>query len=291
MKLSVCLAVKNEQDNLARCLDSIKDIADEIIIFDEHSTDDSVKIAKNYGAKVTEFAHKNNFHETKQAAIKAAEGEWILQLDADEVVSKLLSNEIKEVISLDNKTLVRRRIANVYKQKLFMRHQRAIESRDGKIGKRTGEVVAFFIPRKNYFLGKPLTYAGVYPDAVIRLFRNGKAYLPARSVHEQMVVKGEVAWLEYDLEHHDSPTLRRYLARLNRYTDLQAADFTKQKVSKNIFTLLWFTTIKPTTVFLKLYLRHKGFKDGMRGFLWSVLSALHFPIAYFKHWTNQSTIN
>lgn len=291
MKLSVVLAVKNEEQNLARCLDSVKGIADEIIIFDEYSTDNTVEIAKKYGAKVTEFSHKNNFHETKQAAIEKALGDWILQLDADEVVSQALGKEIIKVISISNRELRSRRISDMYKRKLFMRHQKAIEARDGKLGKQTGEVVAFFIPRKNYFLGKPLTYAGVYPDAVIRLFKNGKAYLPAKSVHEQPVVEGEVAWLQHNLEHHDSPTLRRYLVRLNRYTDLQAKGFVKQKLGKNIFTLLWFITIKPAIVFLKLYFRHKGFKDGLRGFLWSFFSASHFPIAYFKYYTNSININ
>src|SRR5581483_1412425 len=95
-------------------------------------------------------------------------------------------------------------------KKLFQRHQAILEARDGKIGDEEGEYNAFFFPRLNYFLGKYLRHGGVYPDGVIRLFRKGKAYLPCKDVHEQMVVKGKVGWLQNDLYHYDSPTFARY---------------------------------------------------------------------------------
>ncbi|MBI2066041.1 hypothetical protein HYT60_00850, partial [Candidatus Woesebacteria bacterium] len=160
-----------------------------------------------------------------------------------------------------------------------------VEQRDGKIGEDTGEVVAYFIPRLNYFLGSPLRHAGAYPDGVIRLVKKGKARFPQTSVHEQIQVDGEVAWLVNNLEHHDSPTFGRYLSRLNRYTDLKAMEFKEQKLSKNIFTLFSFSFIKPFFVFLNLYFRHKGFLDRMPGFIWSLFSSLHYPIAYFKYWS------
>lgn len=277
-KLSVVLAVCNEEENIGRCLMAVKDIADEIIVLDEYSTDKTVEIAKEYGAKVFEEPHHEIFHITKQKAIEKATGDWILQLDADEVVTPKLASEIKETIE----NPVKRDIPS-----LFARHQRAVEKRDGKLGVNTGEIVAFFLPRRNMFLGKPLIHAGVYPDAVIRLIKKGKAYLPAKSVHEQMVISGEVSWLSNDLLHYDSPTLVRYLWRANRYTELTAGEFAKKRVGKNILNLIFFSTIKPLVVFLKLYIRHKGFLDGIRGFLWSAFSALHHQIAYFKYFTNE----
>lgn len=284
-KLSVVLATRNEAENIGRCLDSVKDIADEIIIFDEHSTDKTQEIAKSYGAKVFLESHHENFHITKQKAIEAANGEWILQLDADEVVTKELADEIEKVINLTSPEIRGRNIKDKNKLKLFDRHQRIIENRDGELGKQTGEIVAFFIARRNMFLGKPLIYGGVYPDAVIRLIKSGKARLPAKSVHEQMQIDGEVAWLFNDLEHHDSPTLKRYLERLNRYTNLHALDLEKQKVSKNIFQFVNYSIVKPKVTFIRLYFRHKGYKDGIRGFLWAMFSASHFPIAYYKYLT------
>ncbi|KKQ95756.1 MAG: Glycosyl transferase, family 2 [Candidatus Woesebacteria bacterium GW2011_GWB1_43_14] len=284
MKLSVVLATKNEEENIGDCLRSVRGIADEIIIYDEYSTDKTREIAKKYEAHVFKWRHQKNFHETKQRALRKAKGEWILQLDADERVGKSLSDEISRIINLNHKQIRSREIPRE-KRRLFEKHQKLVEERDGGIGKVTGEVVAFFIPRVNYFLGKPLIHAGVYPDGVIRLVKNGKAHFPAKSVHEQIVIDGEVAWLMGDLEHHDSPTLSRYLFRLNRYTDLRASDFANSKLPKNIFFLLFYSTLKPFFVFLKLFIRHRGYKDGIRGFLWSMFSSMHYPIAYYKYWS------
>src|SRR3989344_3185870 len=196
MKLSVVLATKNEEANIARCLESVESIADEIIIIDEESTDKTREIAERFGAKVYTTKHNPIFHKTKQMAIDKAKGEWILQMDADEAVTRDLAKEIRQVITSKNSELIKRttnhpEFDNLKNAGLFKRHQKLIEKRDGRLGDRTGEVVAFFIPRKNMFLGKALIYSGSYPDAVIRLIKRGKAYLPAKSVHEQMVIKGE----------------------------------------------------------------------------------------------------
>lgn len=276
--LSVVLATRNEEQNIARCLESVKDIASEIIIFDEHSTDKTCDIAKKFGAKVFLETHHDNFHITKQKALEKAEGEWILQLDADEVVTEELAKQITAVIKGS---------PPIVQNKLFTRHQKLIEERDGRIGKKTGEVVGYFIPRRNMFLGKPLIHAGVYPDPAIRLVKKNKARLPAKSVHEIMQLEGEIGWLSADLLHYDSPTFERYLSRLNRYTDLQVEEFEHKKLLKNILVLLFYSFIKPTLNFLKLYIRHRGFLDGTRGFIWSLFSSLHFPVAYFKYLTNK----
>lgn len=285
-KLSVVLATRNEETNIGPCLESVKKIADEIIVVDEESTDKTREIAKKYSAKVYKVKHKPIFHATKQKALDKATGDWILQLDADERVTKDLAKEIKSVINIKNSDWLTRRPADPKLAKLFQRHQRLIEQRDGRIGKDTGEIVAFFIPRKNYFLGKPLIYAGLFPDASIRLVKKGKARFPTKSVHEQMEVKGEVAWLFNDLEHHDSPTFHRYLERANRYTNLTARELQEKGVSISYLTLFYYSFVKPCTTFLNLYLRHLGFLDGMRGFIWSLFSALHHTISYFKYYQN-----
>lgn len=282
MKLSVVLATRNEEQNILRCLESVKSIADEIIIFDEYSTDKTKEIAEKFGAKVYLEEHHDIFHITKQKALEKAKGDWVLQLDADEVVSKELAHEIMSTIQGSPIT-----ITNQKKLKLFERHQQLIEERDGLIGKKTGEIVGYFIPRRNMFLGRPLIHAGVYPDGVIRLLKNGYAWFPQKSVHEQIELNGKVGWLNGDLLHYDSPTLARYFSRLNRYTDLHAVELKKNKISKNILGFIQYVFIKPTHTFVMLFFRHLGFLDGVNGFLWSFFSALHFPIAYFKYITNK----
>ncbi len=282
-KLSVVQATRNEAENIARNLDSVKNIADEMIVVDEYSSDETREIAKKHGAQVFLEPHHDNFHITKQKANDKARGDWILQIDTDEVITPELAMEIKKVL-LGEEIIVK----DPNKQKLFSRHQKLIEERDGKLGNDSEEVVAYFIPRVNVFLGKPLVHAGVYPDGVIRLFKKGKARLPGKSVHEQMEINGRVGWLNESLLHYDSPTFSKYLWRLNRYTDLKKEEFEQEKLSKNFGVLLFYSFVKPTMVFLNLYIRHKGFLDGMRGFVWSLFSSLHFPIAYFKYWAEGS---
>lgn len=287
-QLSVVLATRNEEENIGRCLAAVKDIADEIIIFDEESSDNTAKIAKSYGAKVYLEPHHDNFHITKQKAIDKAKGDWILQLDADEVVTKQLAQEIKEVINLTSSEILSRPQKDPKKWRLFERHEQILR-KQGVLATREHsdpEVVAFFIPRRNIFLGKPLIHAGRYPDPAIRLIKAGKARLPAKSVHEIMQIDGQVSWLEGDMDHYDSPTLKRYLDRLNRYTDLHAQELAEKKVAKNIIQFINYTIVKPFVLFVMQYFRHKGIRDGIRGFLWAALSASHFPIAYFKYLTN-----
>jgi glycosyltransferase involved in cell wall biosynthesis len=302
--LSVALLASNEEENITKCLDSVKHIADEMVVLvDSRSKDNTEKIAKKYTDKVFKVDYKSNFHINKQKAIDKGTGEWILQLDADERVSKELAKEIKEVIFMSSSQLIayseKLATRNPKLAKLFKRHQSLIEKRDSK---RTTDhrprttdhgpqstvhdqqPVAFFIPRRNFFLGKPLIHGGVYPDGVIRLIKRGKARLPGKSVHEVMEVDGQVGWLFNDLEHHESPTLERYLERWNRYTDLIAKDFEKQGVPANAIYLIHYSIFKPLFCFLNLYLRHKGALDGMRGFIWSLFSALRFPVSYFKYW-------
>jgi glycosyltransferase involved in cell wall biosynthesis len=297
VKLSAVLLAYNEEKNVDRNLSAIKDIADEIIFFiDNNTTDRTEELARKYTDKIYHVAHEDNFHINKQKAIEKAKGEWILQLDVDETATPELVKEIKEVINLPNENLLKRVLtaqSTIHKSlsrkkaKLFLRHQKLIEEREGKLGKPTGEVVAFFIPRINLFLGKPLIHAGVYPDGVIRLFKKGKARLPAKSVHELMEVDGEVGWLFNNLEHNDTPTLSWYIARMNRYTDLNVDEIRQIKLPRNLLYLFLYITYYPLKTFCRLYFRHKGFLDGVRGFLWSALSSLHFPIAYFKYWQNR----
>src|SRR5436309_2920056 len=102
-RLTVALATFNEEGNLGDCLESVKDIADEITIVDGSSSDKTVEIAKKYGAKVLVTDNHPIFHINKQKALDMATNEWILQLDADERVTPALAYEIKKVIAMTDK--------------------------------------------------------------------------------------------------------------------------------------------------------------------------------------------
>lgn len=248
MKLSVCLAVYNEESTLASCLESVKDLATEIVVVDGGSQDQTMVIAKSFGAKIISAINPPIFHINKQLAIDRSGGDWILQLDADEELSPELKREIKEVIT--SKTT-----ANGY-----------------------------WIPRKNLFLGRFLQKGGQYPDYTLRLYRKGKGKLPCKSVHEQAIVEGKTGYLENPLIHNADPTFERYLFRFNRYTMLLSQDLQQEKVGIGIFSFMKYFLLKPVYWFVLTYIRHRGYTDGFPGFVFSFFSSLRFPVAYVKFW-------
>lgn len=252
IKISVAIATFNEEENIGRCLDSVKNLADEIVVVDGSSTDKTREIAKSYGARVIVTTNKPMFHTNKNMAIDNCRGEWILQLDADEFISPELAREIKLVIN----------------QQLTIKNQR---------------LVAFWIKRKNYFLGRYLRKGGQYPDPVIRLFKKGRAKLPEKSVHEQMEVDGEVGWLKNDLLHWATPKFSRYLLRENRYSTLEAIDMYKKKIPISPLTIIRYIIIAPLRTFLSIFIRHKGFIDGWQGFVFAFFSGFHFQWSFVKY--------
>ncbi len=280
MKLSIAIATYNEEKNIEKCLTSVKEIADEIVIVDGTSSDKTVEIAKTFGAKILVKDNPSMFHINKQKAIDLSTGDWILQLDADEHVSKELAAEIKKIVNMPEAEI------EEYEKnipELFNRHKAIIEERDGEVGQKDKPYSAFFLARANYFLGRYLKHGGVYPDGVIRLIKRGKAYLPQKDVHEQYVVNGRVGWLKNDLLHFDSPTFRKYISRNNRYTTFIANQYKRQKLSKNPIAMFTYIVIKPVWWFLLTFFRHKGFLDSWQGFIFSFFSSLRFPISYIKY--------
>ncbi len=254
-KLSVCIATHNEEQNIGRCLDSVIDWADEVVIVDGSSTDRTAEIGRSYGKKVRVYRVGNPpmFHLNKQKAIEKAEGEWVLQLDADEEVSPKLKTEIIHIIENPSAT-------------------------------------AYWIPRLNYFLGKPLRKGGQYPDYTIRFYRNGAAKFPCRSVHEQVEIEGETARLGEDLYHYPYPDFSEYLNKWDRYCDLEAALLAQEGKRPGGWLFLDYFVIRPKLWFLSTYFRHKGFRDGFAGFVFSLFSAIRFWAIYIKLYEKQRPV-
>ncbi|MCL4366991.1 glycosyltransferase family 2 protein [Patescibacteria group bacterium] len=285
-KISVVLATYNEGSNLKECLSSVKDIAAEIIIVDGGSSDQTLHIAREFGAQITQTDNPPIFHINKQKALTKAKHAWILQLDADERVTPRLAQEIERVTEMSRSELEEYQ-RKLPQKKLFMRHQLLIEERDGIIGKQQGPYTAFFMPRLNYFLGKYLRFGGVYPDGVIRLVKKDHAHFPCQNVHEQISIDGRVGWLSNDLLHISDPTFERYLQRNSRYIDLIAAELKDQHVGKNPIQLINYFLLKPVVWFMLTVIRHKGILDGFPGVTFSFFSALRFPRAYFRYLKNK----
>lgn len=285
-KISVAIATHNEEENIVDCLNSMKGLNQEVVMVDGSSTDKTVELAKQLGAKVMSVENDPMFHNMKQLAIDNCRGDWIILIDADERLTEKLRLEIIKVTSMSD-TEIEEYQKNLPSRKLFLRHQHLLENRDGKIGTSNGEYAGFFFPRLNWFLGKFLKRGGVYPDGVIRLFKRGKAYLPCRDVHEQMVVLGKVGWLENHLLHFDSPSFKRYLVRNNRYVNLITSELKQKKTAKNLVNFWLYLIYMPLSWFFLTAIRHKGILDGYQGIIFSFFSALRFPKAYIRYLRNE----
>ncbi len=254
-KISIALAVYNEEENIEQCLRSVNNLAWEIVIVDGESTDKTIDIAKKFNARIIRTKNLQNFHINKNKAIDAACGDWILQLDADEIVTKELADEIMQAISKD------------------------------------GGINGYWIPRKNLFLGRFLTKGGQYPDYTLRLYKRGKGRLPGKDVHEQAVIKGKVGYLSNDLLHLRDKNFTIYMHRFNRYTDLLASQWYNNGLPINLVTFISYILIKPHLWFIKSYIRYRGYVDGFPGFVFALFSSFRFPVAYFKLWGKSEDSN
>lgn len=254
MKLSVAIAIYNEENNLEACLSSVASMADEIVIVDGGSTDATVEIGRKFTSRIIKTDNPLLFHINKQKALDACTGDWILQLDADEVVTSQLREEILTIISPKLQTL---------NSKHFY---------DG-----------YYISRKNYFWGHCMKKGGQYPDYVIRLVRNGKSRFPCKSVHEQIEVDGEVGYLINPLDHFAYRTREDYWKKAETYTTLTSIEMKKSNIPIGLTTWLTYVVIKPLRTFLSIFVIHKGFIDGWYGFIFAYWSALHHAIAYRKY--------
>ncbi len=242
-KISAIVIAGNEEKNIADCLESVK-WADEIIVVDSESTDKTIEIARRYTDKV--FIRKwDGYAPQKNYSMEKAGNEWVLSLDADERVSPELLEEIK---ALD-----------------FTRA-------DG-----------FYIPRRNYFLGKIIRSCGWSPDYQLRLFRKSRTSLTTRQVHEGFTVDGKRDYLRCELIHYTHQTISGTLAKVNEYSTLEAAE--KSAKTRMTGLKLFF---KPIWAFFQHFVIRRGFTDGVYGLMVSVIHAITKTQVYMKIWEMQN---
>jgi glycosyltransferase involved in cell wall biosynthesis len=253
--LSVAIITLNEADNLARTLASVR-FADEIVIVDSGSTDETVEIAESFGAKVFSEAWKG-FAQQKNSAIDRCVGTWVLSLDADEELTEELQTEIRGMLEADTHM-----IPQVDGYRLRLRH---------------------------VFLGRWMRYGGYYPDMKLRLFRrvtvSGAAHFTDRPVHESVVVAGRVEAMKKDFLHHGYPNLEIYLEHMNRYSSLGARIVAeKGKMSRSLPAFCWNVALVPLLTFVWNYVFRLGFLDGREGLLLHLYHSAYISWKYAKAW-------
>ncbi len=244
-RLSVTIVTYNEADNIGRTLESIK-WADEIVVVDSGSTDDTVKICRAYTDKVLQQG-RIGVAKIKNFAIEKSRGEWILSLDADEPIEPALSEEIRKIIA-------------------------SPQSLDG-----------YRIPRKTYFLGKLIKHGGWYPDYNLRLFRRGKGYFQERAVHEAVRVDGSVGATRHAIDHYAYPSIAVYLSKTIPYSSLAVKVMAEKGVGR--YQASWMNIVlRPLFTFVYKFFFRLGFLDGKHGLVLNLLHSYYVFAKYAKAW-------
>lgn len=192
-KLSAVLIVKNEKANIGKCLDSLG-FADEIIVLDTGSTDDTAEIAASKKAKVFYLDKWHGFGKAKGLAVSLATNDWIFSIDADEIVSLELADRIKSVLAEPKFDLYR-------------------------------------IKRKSFYLGKMINHSGWQNDYPKRLFNRTVANFNEKEVHESVVGDCPIGSIEEPIYHYTYPTISSHLQKIDLYTEIAANSAKSRNVS------------------------------------------------------------
>lgn len=241
-RLSVAVITHNEEEDIRDCLESVK-WADEIVVIDSSSTDKTVEICRRYTDKVFE-KEWSGFSNQKNYAIDASTNPWVLVIDADERITEGLREEIRGILNDDTAC-------------------------DG-----------YFIPRKNYFLGRWIRHGGWYPDYSIRLFRKDKGRFEQREVHESVRINGKTARMKNPLEHYTYRSLSEYLQRMDRYSTLAAREMAGGGRKAGPGSIIF----RPVFTFIRMYVLQQGFREGIYGLVLSALYSYYTFVKYAKLW-------
>jgi glycosyltransferase involved in cell wall biosynthesis len=268
--VSILVPIKNEAENLPRCLGSVQ-WADEIFVVDSQSTDESASVAQSHGAKVVQFEFNGTWPKKKNWALENIpfKNEWVLILDADEVLPAEAATEISIAIA------------------------------------NAGAIAGYWINRRFYFLGRWLRHA-YYPNWNLRLFRHSLGRYEKltgadtrsgdNEVHEHVVVRGSTARLKCEIDHYAFPSVEIFIEKHNRYSNWEARVAVDELLGKGATELSHGTVerrrrlkrlsqrlpFRPLLRFLYIYIWQKGFLDGREGYYFARLHGLYEFLSVVK---------
>lgn len=243
-KLSVVIITFNEERNLGRCLESVKDIADDIIVVDSFSTDNTRKIAESFGARVVEHPFEGHIQQ-KNFAITQARYPQQLSLDADEALSEKLKAEIKKA-------------------------------------KENWQYDGYRMNRLSSYCGRWIRHCGWYPDTKLRLYDSRRGAWGGVNPHDKFELeKGlSTGFLEGDILHYTYYSIDEHIAQANKFSTIAA----KAIIEKGKSVFLIQIMINPLAKFIRNYLLRLGFLDGFYGFVICRISAGETFLKYVKAW-------
>lgn len=244
--ISAVVHTYNEEKNIERSLSSLVNWVDEIVLVDMNSTDSTCKKAKEFKARILDFPYTGFVEPARNFGIENARGDWIIILDADEEIPRVLSKKLLSVIKADQADFVR-------------------------------------LPRKNIIWGKWIKHAGWWPDYQIRLFKKGNVTWTDK-IHGIPFTRGHGFDLETDEEysiiHYNYQSVEQYIARLNRYTSVSAKElfFGEKKFQPS-------SVIEASVgEFVKRFFVREGYKDGLHGFALAFIQGFSEGIIQLKRW-------
>jgi len=232
--LSAVVLAKNEEENIKKCLNRLM-WCDEIVVIDDFSTDGTTKIAKQFQARVYKRKLGGDFASQRNFALRKAKFDWVLFIDADELVSKKLAREIRMKTENDR-----------------------------------GEYSSYSVKRVDIVYGKKLTGGEHGSQHIVRLVKRNHGQF-VRSVHEYWVGRGKTGRLQNVLFHHPLSSLSSYLLKQASYSRLHAGEKLKEGGRSSLFKILFYPVLK----FLHNYIVRHGNKDGVCGLVVSMFMSFH----------------
>ncbi|GAB3334546.1 glycosyltransferase family 2 protein [Larkinella ripae] len=242
LPLSVVMITLNAERTIKQALESVAPWVDEMVIVDSGSTDATLHLAQQFDCKVIHRKF-DGFGPQKQFAIDQAKHDWVLVLDADEIVSAQLAEEIEALFTTGAPTYA-----------------------------------GYSLPRNLIFLGRILRHSGQNRQPVLRLFDRRKGHITPMPVHESVQVEGPIRHLSGVLIHYSYGSLHDYVLKMNQYTTLSAEEMALRHKKANIA----LQGIRFLFTFVKIYFFKSGLLDGYPGFVWALLSAVYPVIKYSK---------
>ncbi len=242
MKIAAVIITRNEERNIVRCLESVR-FCDEIVVVDSGSSDSTCTLAARFTNKIFD-RQWSNYADQRNFANQQVESDWVLSVDADEVVSDELRDELLS-----------------FKQK----------APDGQ---------AYTIPRKTFHFSRWIRYGGWYPNRLTRFFKKDAGQWKGDELHEYWEPLGALGDLSGHLLHYSFDDLADQVERNNRYSSLGAEKLRKQGKRFSFFRL----TVKTMSKFIETYFLKRGFLDGYPGFIISVSAAYSVFLKWAKLW-------
>lgn len=246
-KLTVLIPCKDEENNIGPCLESVQGIADDILVADSGSSDNTLAIARRFPCRIIqrEYINSANF---KNWAIPQAACPWVLIVDADERATPQLAKEIRSLLD------------------------------------RGPEFDGYRIHRRNFFLGHEIRHCGWNRDTVLRLFRRDQSRYKEMRVHSEVIVRsGKVGILKEKFLHYTYWNISQIIKKYDRYSTWAARDMRDRGRSAGLPHLI----LAPLFRFIKHFVIQAGFLDGTRGFMVSWLSAYYVFLKYAKVWAHR----